>query len=134
MPTHTFSSSPAADLAAEESRLDRAMRQADDLLLSSLRDAEAQRHRRRRLVIGAALFGGIVMILAITAVLMGLIGNAATTAGADDDQAAALAQEGWALWQRGEAEAAQLKFASAVELDPKNANTWNGLGWSRLRS
>lgn len=127
--------------AGDEARLDEAMRRADDLLIRSLRDDEAvRRGKRRKAVLWSAGLGGL-MILAITAVLLSLIANDGGQrdrgdgpAGGSEERAAALAQEGWALWQRGQAEAAQAKFAAAVELDPKSANTWNGLGWSRMRS
>ena len=119
------------DSAGDEGRLDEAMRRADDLLIRSLRhdEVERRRGRRRRIALWSAGLGAIVMILIITAVLLGLVGGAPRGA----ERAAALAQEGWALWQKGDVEAAQANFASAVELDPKNANAWNGLGWSRLR-
>ncbi len=29
---------------------------------------------------------------------------------------------------------AELKFKQAVELDPRNANAWNGLGWSQFNA
>jgi len=124
--------------AGEESRLDEAMRRADDLLITSLRDEEARRRgRRRRVLLASAASGALIMGIIIIAILTGLLGNpggkrAAGTGGGGD--ADALAKQGWALWQSGDAEAAQAKFAAAVELDPHNANTWNGLGWSRLRS
>jgi len=126
--------------AGEESRLDEAMRRADDLLITSLRDEEARRRgRRRRVLLASAASGALIMGIIIIAILTGLLGNpggpagnrAAGTGGGDAD---ALAKQGWALWQSGDAETAQAKFAAAVELDPHNANTWNGLGWSRLRS
>jgi tetratricopeptide (TPR) repeat protein len=128
-----FDRTPPED-AGGEARLDEAMRRADDLLLRSLRDDEAARRRgrRRRAVLWSAGVGAFAMILAITAILLGLVGSAG--APRSSERAAALAQEGWALWQKGDAEAAQAKFASAVELDPKNANNWNGLGWSRLNT
>ncbi|HZN68004.1 MAG TPA: hypothetical protein VFB66_22150, partial [Tepidisphaeraceae bacterium] len=98
--------------AGEEARLDEAMRRADDLLLDSLRDEEARRRgRRRKVVLVSVGLGGLVMILAISAVLLGLIANdgatrgkrAARPGGSSEEQAAAIAQQGWALWQRGEA-------------------------------
>jgi serine/threonine protein kinase/Flp pilus assembly protein TadD len=48
--------------------------------------------------------------------------------------AASLAQQGWALWQKGEMSQAVTKFEQALKLDPKNANSWNGLGWANFNS
>jgi tetratricopeptide (TPR) repeat protein/predicted Ser/Thr protein kinase len=43
-------------------------------------------------------------------------------------------QEGWQLWQAGNFEAAQKKFAQAAELDPGKVEAWNGLGWTWFNS
>jgi serine/threonine protein kinase/Flp pilus assembly protein TadD len=51
-----------------------------------------------------------------------------------DVSAASLAQQGWALWQKGEMSQAITKFEQALKLDPKNANSWNGLGWANFNS
>lgn len=128
----------------EESRLDEAMRRADDLLIGSLRDEEHRRRGRRlrAVLLASAAVGGLIMIVTIIALLTGLLGNADAdkknsgplAAIKAEDRAAAYAQEGWALWQRGQAQEAQSKFISALELDPKNASTWNGLGWSYIRN
>lgn len=61
----------------------------------------------------------------------GLNGAALVARGAD---AAALTQEGWAHWQKGEMTEAIAKFEEAVKADPKNANAWNGLGWANFNS
>src|SRR5436190_457653 len=45
-----------------------------------------------------------------------------------------VAQEGWRLWQSGRPAEAIPKFEQAVKLDPKNAETWNGLGWASFNT
>lgn len=45
-------------------------------------------------------------------------------------QAEGLSAEGWELWQKRQLADAAKKFEEAVELDPTNANAWNGLGWA----
>ena len=51
-----------------------------------------------------------------------------------DDDAAALLQQGWQLWQKGQMVEAAAKFRQAVKLTPDNANAWNGLGWATFNS
>src|SRR5205814_794911 len=51
-----------------------------------------------------------------------------------DGDAPQLAQEGWRLWQSGRPAEAIPKFDRAVELDPKNPETWNGLGWANFNT
>jgi Flp pilus assembly protein TadD len=54
-----------------------------------------------------------------------------TTAAED---ANALAQEAWRLWGSGKPAEAVPKFKEAVKLEPRNANSWNGLGWASFNS
>jgi tetratricopeptide (TPR) repeat protein len=42
------------------------------------------------------------------------------------------AAKGWKLWQERKLADAQEVFERAVQLDPTNANAWNGLGWSQF--
>ncbi len=48
--------------------------------------------------------------------------------------ASQLTQEGWQLWQARQMDEAAAKFARAVQLDPKKADAWNGLGWASFNS
>jgi serine/threonine protein kinase len=48
--------------------------------------------------------------------------------------AAKLAQEGGQLWQAQKLDEAAAKFQQSVQLDPNNADTWNGLGWVDFNS
>lgn len=41
----------------------------------------------------------------------------------------AIAAEAWQSWQQQKPAEALEKFQKAVELNPNNANAWNGLGW-----
>ena len=38
------------------------------------------------------------------------------------------------MWQQRKLGEAEKKFETAVELDPNNANSWNGLGWARFNN
>ena len=53
-------------------------------------------------------------------------------AATNDDDAGELAEEGWNLWVQVRMAEAAAKFKKAVELDPKNENAWNGLGWANF--
>jgi Flp pilus assembly protein TadD len=73
--------------------------------------------------------------LTISVLLLICCGLAASVAiGADKQEAAQLAQQGWAHWQKGEMAEAAAKFQQAVKLDPKNQAALNGLGWASLNS
>jgi Flp pilus assembly protein TadD len=52
----------------------------------------------------------------------------------DTEAAAQLAQQAWTLWQSGKPAEALPKFQQSLALDPKVANTWNGLGWANLNT
>jgi tetratricopeptide (TPR) repeat protein len=52
----------------------------------------------------------------------------------DSTAAAALAAEGWRLWQGGRPAEAIEKFERAVSLDATNTGAWNGLGWASFNS
>lgn len=137
-----------ATSAAEEARLTAAMARADDLLVGSLRAAEKRRHRNRILW----FLGGLAMTTAMCFVLYSLTkapaadGPGATSAPVvlaaapaekpatkkDPQQAAALTQAGWTLWQHQQLAPAIEKFQAALQLDPDHANALNGLGWAHL--
>jgi len=120
--TNRRSTAPAG-AADEQTRLEDAMRRADELLVTSLKSDERRRYRRRIILFslgGLAMFGvACALLLAVTA---------------DTDKGAKLADEGWKLWQTQKFEEALDKFAEAVKLDPKNVNAYNGLGWSQLNT
>ncbi|MEM9827432.1 MAG: tetratricopeptide repeat protein [Planctomycetota bacterium] len=67
-----------------------------------------------------------------------LLGQASTKVAGDspvvDEDPEKLSREGWRLWRNRDLPASIEKFKSAVQLDPKNANSWNGLGWACLNS
>ena len=52
----------------------------------------------------------------------------------DVAEASRLSEEGWQLWQTRRLSEARAKFQRAVELNPDDANAWNGLGWASLNS
>jgi tetratricopeptide (TPR) repeat protein/tRNA A-37 threonylcarbamoyl transferase component Bud32 len=58
----------------------------------------------------------------------------ATSSASSDDKAAQLAQEGWQLWQARKLDEAAAKFQQAVQLAPRDANAWNGLGWATFNA
>lgn len=62
--------------------------------------------------------------------MMGL--SATTVTRADANEAQQLSKEGWQLWQQRNFSAAEDKFAESVQLNPKDADAWNGLGWSQF--
>jgi len=105
----------------EQSRLDDAMRRADQLLVTSLKLDERRRNRRRIVLF---LLGGLAMVGVVCALVLAF--------GVEAKQGAQRAEEGWKLWQSGKFDEAQDKFAEAVKLDPKNVSAYNGLGWSQF--
>jgi tetratricopeptide (TPR) repeat protein len=127
----------------EESRLDDALKRADDLLVSSLKRDEYQRRRKRL----ALVVGGIAILAAIGLSSLFLIQShghhspvqligdpPAAQTDATGESAAQLSQEGWQLWQARQLDKAAAKFEKAVKLDPKLTAAWNGLGWARFNS
>jgi Flp pilus assembly protein TadD len=118
---------------SEQSRLDDAMRRADDLLIESLKTDDRKRKRRLRILF---TLGGLAMIATIGYLLIGLstVGHVAPATTADSDASGQLAREGWQLWQSGEAAKAAEKFEEAVKIAPQNTGAWNGLGWSRFNN
>lgn len=117
-------SNPSATGSAEEqTRLDNAMRRADELLFASLKTEE--RHRNRRQIIFFSI-GALVMLAIVCAILLGMT--------ADTEKSSQLAQAGWQLWQARQFTLAVDKFQEAVKLDSKNSMAWNGLGWSQFNS
>ena len=117
-------------LPEEQSRLDQAIRRADDLLVSSLKTDERRRNWRRILWLS---LGGLIMLTALLVLLFAFAGDNKQPA-ADPGKAAQLAQEGWNLFNGQQYGPAIDKFQEAVKLDPKNAIAWNGLGWSQFNS
>jgi tetratricopeptide (TPR) repeat protein len=107
----------------EQSRLDDAMRRADELLVASLKLDERRRNRRR---ITLLLLGGLAMLGIVCALVLAF--------GVESHKGAQLADEGWKLWQAGQFDDAMDKFEEAVKLDPKNVNAYNGLGWSQFNT
>jgi len=51
---------------------------------------------------------------------------------ADIQRAKSLQQQGWALWQQQRFDEAAEKFQQSIDLVATDADTWNGLGWSRF--
>jgi Flp pilus assembly protein TadD len=121
--TETAANTPLNGSPEEQTRLDRAMRRADDLLIASLKLEE--RRRSRRLLILFSI-GALIMLAIVCAILLGVT--------ADTERSSQLAQEGWQLWQQQQFNQAVDKFQEAVKLDSKNVNAWNGLGWSQFNS
>jgi Flp pilus assembly protein TadD len=113
----------------ENSRLDEAMKRADELLMMSLKNAERRRTRR---LIAAILIGGIMIAAICIAVVALLAEPSAQPTSIDPQKSAQLAQQGWQLWGAHQPDQAVDKFEQAVKLNPKNTAAWNGLGWSRL--
>ena len=109
--------------ADEQTRLEDAMRRADELLVTSLKSDERRRYRRRIILFS---IGGLAMFGVACAILL-----AVTT---ESDKGAKLADEGWNLWQAQKFDEVRDKFAEAVKLDPKNVKAFNGLGWSQFNT
>ncbi len=118
-------------LSEEQSRLDQAIRKADDLLLSSLKTEERRRNRRKIFWLS---LGGLIMLTALLVFLFAFAGDNKQQPAADPAKATQLAQEGWNLFNHQQYGQAVDKFQEAVKLDPKNAVAWNGLGWAQFNS
>lgn len=131
----------ATGSSVDQLLLDDALRNADQLLVESLH-VEDDRRRKRRILILTAL-GGFLMITTICFFLLWpaepqdtadtasepLVQQTAE-AKIDVAKSAQVAGEGWLLWQKQQFAAAVEKFKQATELNPENANAWNGLGWA----
>src|SRR4051812_9757012 len=90
----------------ENSRLEEAMKRADDLLVSSLRQDDLRRRRRKRAVLAVVLsLGGVAMIATILLVLL-TGGQPPAPPDAQVEKAGQLNQQGWTLWQQRNFEAA----------------------------
>src|SRR3954453_13603249 len=140
MSTHQTSTDAHSTLAepfsaAEENKLDAAMRKADEILVASLKGDERRRGTRRLMLLFS---GGPIMIAAGVLIFVSLLADAPTAPPAKDQAEANVAKaedlttEGWNLWKERKLETAETIFEQAVKLDPKQTNAWNGLGWSRL--
>jgi len=55
-----------------------------------------------------------------------------TTVSSDSAESRQKAQEGWRNFMQGNFADAELLFIAATQLDPKNANAYQGLGWAQL--
>ncbi|HEX3358956.1 MAG TPA: tetratricopeptide repeat protein [Tepidisphaeraceae bacterium] len=113
--------------AAEESKLDAAMRKADQILVASLKSDERRRHTRRLTLF---LLGGLIMIAAGVVIVLSLL--ATNPSPQDVAKGENLSTEGWKLWQQRDLPGAEAKFQEAVKADPTSTTAWNGLGWSEL--
>jgi RNA polymerase sigma factor (sigma-70 family) len=60
------------------------------------------------------------------------VANLATTAPSNPDEADALRQQGWLLYQQHQSANAADKFLKATQLDPQMGDAWSGLGWSQF--
>ena len=145
---------PQDNRLTEEVAFERAITSIDPLLRASL--VRDQRRRRWRWL----LAGGIVMISFVATWILatamqvspvtppgsdGAKGDTNVQSAADGTagktqptaaqiaEAAALGKAAWQLWQSGDGAAAEAKFEAATQLDSRDANLWNGLGWSRLQ-
>ncbi|HEY4308033.1 MAG TPA: tetratricopeptide repeat protein [Pirellulales bacterium] len=154
-------SPPTSDGVDDQSRLDDAMRRADQLLLHSLQGDDRRRHRRFLIFV---LMGGAAMITGLCAIALLFVqsanvqnsdvqvaekadtGVAAQITTAEQhvtpaaaiqlaaDRAGQLSIEGWQLWGQQNYPAAAAKFEESVKLDKRNSNAWNGLGWASFNS
>jgi tetratricopeptide (TPR) repeat protein len=73
-----------------------------------------------RAAISAACFVCLVLVL----------GCGGDGGGGPSDTAASLTAAGWALFEKGEYEAAIVKFNQALGLDATYSDAYNGIGWS----
>ncbi|HEY1684077.1 MAG TPA: hypothetical protein VGG19_04900 [Tepidisphaeraceae bacterium] len=124
----------------EESRLNEAMKKADDLLVSSLRLDERRRQRFRR--IGWIILGFVVLFvllpLSCLAVFMLLEGHSLRPAAETSLQRDQIALNAIDLTQKGETllkyrqyeQAADL-FKRSADINPHLASAWRGLGQSQ---
>jgi tetratricopeptide (TPR) repeat protein len=148
---------PTSNGVDEQTRLDDAIRRADQLLLHSLQGDDRRRHQRFLIFV---LMGGAAMITGLCAIVFFLVQSAnaekaealvaernaavevaqigaidqhvatAETIQVAADTAGQLSMEGWQLWGQQNYPAAAAKFEEAVKLDKRNSNAWNGLGWA----
>jgi tetratricopeptide (TPR) repeat protein len=130
----------------EQTILDTALRESDQLLARSLQD-DQRRRRWRYIWLFVLVIGGVVVSTVATAIMLGwLVLTGPVVAESPDEsikvekestmdrveQAEELATAGWQLWKERQFSAAAEKFEAALKLDPEAANAWNGLGWSRF--
>src|SRR5262249_38712154 len=105
----TQPASRALNGSPEQTRLEDAMRRADDLLVSSLKVDERRRNRRKIFMLS---LGGLLMLAIVCAVLLSMT--------VETEKGGQLTQEGWDLWKTQQYDQAIEKFQEAVKLDPKN--------------
>src|SRR5262249_27942034 len=99
--TNRRSAAPTA-AADEQTRLEAAMRRADELLVTSLKSDERRRYRRRMILFS---MGGLAMFGVACAILLAVT--------AESDKVAKLAEEGWKLWQTQKFDEALDRFTEA---------------------
>jgi len=156
-PTNPGASVAESESATEQARLDDAIQRADELLVNSLKAEDRRRNRRKPWFMLFTFLGGLGMAVAITTLLIVLsappaqddsaaaeetaatqVQPAKRATSEDRRNSAALSQAGWQLWRQGQQQGqfaqAIEKFTAAVELDPRNTNAWNGLGWANFTS
>ena len=71
--------------------------------------------------------------VACLACLLTAFGCGGDGGGGPSDTAASLTAAGWALFEKGEYEAAMTKFNQALALDATYSDAYNGLGWSNAK-
>jgi tetratricopeptide (TPR) repeat protein len=71
--------------------------------------------------------------VACLACLLTAFGCGGDGGGGPSDTAASLTAAGWALFEKGEYEAAITKFDQALGLDATYSDAYNGLGWSNAK-
>ena len=131
----------ATGSSADQLLLDDALRNADQLLVESLH-VEDDRRRKKR-ILTRTVSGGFIMLAIICFLLLWPatqqdtvdtankpLAQETAEAKIDVAKSAQVAGEGWVLWQKQQFAAAVEKFKQATELNPDNANAWNGLGWA----
>jgi superkiller protein 3 len=125
--------------ADDQSRLDDAMRRTDDLLVQSLmRDEQRRKNRRVRILLGGfamiALFATLSLFLLQShhkPSQLGAAQNVVTLANsADSPDAATYTQKGWDLWRSQQYDAAAESFHTALRMNIRLVDAWNGLGWA----
>src|SRR2546423_8417067 len=92
--------------AAEERRLEAAMRKADQIMVASLKDDERRRLARRRRTMLLLLSGGLIMIAAGVVIFLSLLASGQPSE-QDIAKASDLSGDGWQLWQQRDLGAAE---------------------------
>jgi hypothetical protein len=72
--------------------------------------------------------------IAISSVVGKVVFNTRISDTVNEADSAELTQKGWNLWQERKLGDAATKFKKAVDLNPTNAEAWNGLGWATFNA